>query len=138
MRHGTTLTLLAVALLCAGCGKDGPDSPYGDDSFDRVTVTVNGAGRGSGLVSASERTVGVDCRVTAGATAPTTTGLCSSTFVDAGGGGVITLTATPAAGSAFDAWTGCSSASGPVCMLTFSQGVRIVTFSVTVAFRTAP
>ncbi len=117
-------SLAGVALLLAAA--------CSTDSGDRVKVTVDGSGTGSGTVQAPDPTVGIDCRIDAGTAG---TPECSSSFEDAGGGGNFDLGATPDAGSAFTSWTGCNFTSGTICTLAFdaAQGGD-VEFNVTATF----
>jgi hypothetical protein len=106
-----SLIVLVVAVLGA-CNASG-FSPFG-----QIEVKVTNPGGGNGQVVASDPNVQINCQFTAGASSPSP---CEDTFPDAGGGGVFTLNATPAAGSTFGSWTGCSSSAGTVCTLTFAQ-----------------
>lgn len=72
------------------------------------SLTVLGAGTGSGTVTSNP--AGLDCTSTAGVTS----GSCSADFDD---GTAVTLTANPAAGSAFVAWSG-DCTGGGTCNLT--------------------
>jgi len=88
-------------------------------AFDLQTFTlaVNKAGTGSGAVTSSAG--GLDC--------PATSSTCSATYTS---GTVMTLTATPAAGSTFGGWRGCDSVSGTSCMVTMSAERSVtVTFT---------
>lgn len=99
-------------------------------AYDRVRVDVTGHGTGTGTVSASDPAVEIDCTITAG----TSSGTCHASFPEAGQGGAFTLTATPAEGSTFDGFTGCTSATGNVCTLSFEGTGNNITFSVGVTF----
>lgn len=77
-----------------------------------VNVSVVKTGTGSGTVTSSP--AGINCGPT-----------CSATFATST---VVTLTATPAAGSFFNGWTGCQTAVVNVCTVTVDQ-VRNVTAS---------
>jgi hypothetical protein len=97
-------------------------------------VRVSGAGTGGGIVASRDAAVKVGCRITQ-TTAVDVDGTCVSNFADGGAGGSFTLTAYPDETSVFDGWDGCSEVAGPVCTLSFSQGVGSKTFSVTARFR---
>ncbi len=99
-------------------------------AYDRVEVDVTGHGTGTGTVSASDPAVDIECTITAG----TSSGTCHASFPEAGQGGVFTLTATPSAGSSFDGFSGCTSAAGNVCTLSFEGTGNNITFSVGVTF----
>jgi hypothetical protein len=77
-----------------------------------ATLLVSRGGNGAGAVSSTSTppnpvTVGeIDCGAS-----------CSSTYAV---GTVVTLTATPAVGSNFTAWTGCDSVSGATCTVTMN------------------
>jgi alpha-tubulin suppressor-like RCC1 family protein len=71
-------------------------------TFVKPTLTVSKAGTGRGSVTASEP--GLDC----GPTFDT----CMASY---GAGTALTLTATPIAGSTFDNWSGCDSATTNTC-----------------------
>lgn len=86
--------------------------------FGQIEVNVTNPGNGDGQVVAPDPNVDIDCQFTGGSSTPTP---CEDTFPDAGGGGVFTLDATPAAGSTFGGWAGCNSSVGPVCTLTFQN-----------------
>src|SRR3989441_1096189 len=65
----------------------------------RFTLTVNRAGAGSGTATSSPP--GINCGAT-----------CSAAYDS---GTVVTLAATPAAGSTFSSWSGCNTVSGTIC-----------------------
>ncbi len=75
----------------------------------QFTLSVQGAGSGDGDVSGS----GINCQVRSGATS----GTCQMDFDD---GTVVTLTATPLAGSAFISWSGACSGTAS-CQVTMDQ-----------------
>jgi CSLREA domain-containing protein len=79
------------------------------------TLTVAGAGTGSGTVAAT----GISCTITAGSTS----GDCTEGYAH---GTSVTLTATPNAGSTFTGWSGCDSVSGMDCQVTLTAA-RLVT-----------
>lgn len=68
------------------------------------TLTVTKAGGGSGSVTSSPP--GIDCGAT-----------CSAGVAE---GTSLTLTASPAAGSGFESWTGCDSPAGATCTMSMS------------------
>ncbi len=78
--------------------------------LQRFTLTVSKSGIGSGTVSSSPG--GISCG-----------GTCAA---DYDYGTMITLTASPAAGSVFDSWSGCNSVNGATCSVTMSAS-RTVT-----------
>jgi hypothetical protein len=87
------------------------------------TLTVAGAGTGSGTVAAT----GISCTITAGSTS----GDCAESYAH---GTSVTLTATPNSGSTFTGWSGACNASGQVtmdadktCTATFSLVNRTLT-----------
>lgn len=80
-RHLASPALLAALSMLAACG---------GNSSGSALVTVGKTGSGSGTVTSSP--AGIDCGST-----------CSGGFND---GASVTLTATPAAGSKFDGWSG--------------------------------
>ncbi len=80
------------------------------------TLTVTKAGTGSGTVTSSP--AGIDCGAT-----------CSAEFTE---GTMVTLTATPAAGSTFTGWSGACSGTG-TCTVTMDQDR-----AVTATFALAP
>jgi hypothetical protein len=118
--------LLAVSALAA-CG----GSPFGSKAFQEVTVQVTNPGGGNGRVVAPDPNVFLDCHFTGAAAVPAG---CSTSFSDAGGGGTFTLEATPDSGHALTGWSGCSSAAGLVCTLTFVATGFDVTFNVQAQF----
>ena len=73
-----------------------------------LALNVGLAGDGRGAVSSAPS--GLECGIT-----------CTATFVESS---VVTLTATPAAGSLFGGWDGaCAAESGPICVLTLSAAL---------------
>jgi len=119
-----SLPLCALALL-VGCSSNNPSSVFG-----QIEVEVSNPGGGNGGVLAPDPNVQIDCQFTAGTSTPFD---CKDIFPDAGGGGVFTLEATPAAGSSFAGWTGCSSENSTICTLTFATSFD-TSFSVTAQF----
>jgi CSLREA domain-containing protein len=79
------------------------------------TLTVAGAGTGSGTVAAT----GITCTITAGSTS----GDCAESYAH---GTSVTLTATPNSGSTFTGWSGCDSVSGMDCQVTLTAA-KLVT-----------
>jgi CSLREA domain-containing protein len=79
------------------------------------TLTVAGAGTGSGTVAAT----GISCTITAGSTS----GDCAESYAH---GTSVTLTATPNSGSTFTGWSGCDSVSGMDCQVTLTAA-KVVT-----------
>lgn len=106
----------------------------GFSPFGQIEVKVTNPGGGNGQVVASDPNVHINCQFTAGSSNPSP---CEDTFPDAGGGGVFTLDATPAAGSTFGGWNGCNSSVGTVCTLTFAQSFD-TTFVVQARFDLVP
>ena len=96
--------MIAVAL--AAC--KGTESPR------QFTLTVQGAGTGTGTVRSAP--AGINCTTTAG----TTSGTCTTSYT---GGTSVTLTATPAAGAVFSGWngSGITCASSRPCVVTMDQ-----------------
>ena len=90
---------------------------YESGSGPAVTLTVVSAGSGSGTVTSSP--AGIDCRPT-----------CSRSFSE---GTVVTLTASPAAGSTFTGWSGGGCSGTGACQVTVSAAE-----SVTATFDTVP
>jgi hypothetical protein len=88
------------------------------------TLTVTGAGAGSGFVTSSP--VGIDC----GHNPPGTHTDCTEPYPD---GTVVTLTATPAAGSTFGGFTGAGCAGAVTCNVTMDAGKNV-----TATFNTSP
>jgi uncharacterized delta-60 repeat protein len=84
---------------------------------DPFTATVTKAGTGTGSVQSSP--AGIDCG-----------GACSAPFDD---GSALTLTATPAAGSAFAGWSGGGCSGAGSCALTMSSDQ-----AVTASFKALP
>lgn len=92
-RACSSLAILAVlALGLASCG--------GGSSGGAHLLTVQKGGTGAGTVTGG----GLDCGAT-----------CSTSLPD---GTVVALTATPAAGSTFVAWSGCDTVAGATCNVT--------------------
>ncbi len=118
--HVTSLFLAAGALVW-GCGGSSGFQPY-----DQITVNVVGTGTGAGTVVASDPAVPTNCTLPGPP--------CSDSFNDAGGGGAFNLLATPAAGSVFVGWTGCSASVGNACTLTFGTFISDTVFNVTARF----
>src|SRR3989441_1057519 len=87
----------------------------------RFTLTVNRAGTGSGTATSSPP--GINCGAT-----------CSAAYDS---GTVVTLAATPAAGSTFSSWSGCNTVSGTICTVTMTAA-RSVTATFNVAVVSAP
>src|SRR5947209_5983072 len=87
----------------------------------RFTLTVNRAGAGSGTATSSPP--GINCGAT-----------CSAAYDS---GTVVTLAATPAAGSTFSSWSGCNTVSGTICTVTMTAA-RSVTATFNVAVVSAP
>lgn len=82
---------------------------YESGSFLPVTLTLVSAGSGSGTVTSSP--MGIDCGST-----------CSASF---GEGSVVTLTATPAAGSTFTGWSGGKCSGTGACQLTLDSDTTV-------------
>jgi hypothetical protein len=89
---------------------------------DWFALSVTRTGTGTGTVTASGTTPTINCGATCSGNAPRTTG-----------SPMVTLTATPAASSTFDSWSGCDSVSGTTCSVTLTDA-RMVT--ATFAIRT--
>src|SRR2546425_3909948 len=87
----------------------------------RFTLTVNRAGTGNGTATSSPP--GINCGAT-----------CSAAYDS---GTVVTLAATPAAGSTFSSWSGCNTVSGTICTVTMTAA-RSVTATFNVAVVSAP
>ncbi len=87
----------------------------------RFTLTVNRAGTGSGTATSSPP--GINCGAT-----------CSAAYDS---GTVVTLAATPAAGSTFSSWSGCNTVSGTICTVTMTAA-KSVTATFNVAVVSAP
>jgi serine protease len=82
---------------------------------EALTVTVSGAGDGEGAVAATPG--GITCAVAAGSTS----GACSAAYPS---GTSVTLTATPAAGSAFGGWDGACSGTGD-CVVSVTEASAV-------------
>src|SRR5436309_923624 len=87
----------------------------------RFTLTVTRAGTGSGTATSSPP--GINCGAT-----------CSAAYDS---GTVVTLAATPAAGSTFSSWSGCNTVSGTICTVTMTAA-KSVTATFNVAVVSAP
>src|SRR5437773_12140668 len=85
-------------------------------SSQLFTLTVNRAGTGSGTATSSDGLI----------SCPST---CTATY---DGGISVTLTASPASGSTFTAWSGCDTVSGATCTVTMTAA-KSVTATFTVA-----
>ena len=81
------------------------------------TLTVTKAGTGSGTVTSSDSSINCGS-------------VCSASYAPAA---VVTLTATPASGSTFTSWTGCTTSTGATCAVTMAAAE-----SVTATFTTIP
>src|SRR5207245_1401448 len=90
-------------------------------SSQLFTLTVNRAGTGNGTATSSPP--GINCGAT-----------CSAAYDS---GTVVTLAATPAAGSTFSSWSGCNTVSGTICTVTMTAA-RSVTATFNVAVVSAP
>ncbi len=130
---GTVVTLTATAALgsafagwsgegCSGTGQCQVTMSQARSvtaTFNTVpthTLTVSKTGSGSGSVSSSP--AGIDCGAT-----------CSTSFNE---GTVVTLTATPAAGSAFTGWSGAGCSGTGTCQVTMSADQSVTaTFTAT-------
>jgi uncharacterized protein YjdB len=111
-----SLLTLTVATM-AGCSADQSTAPNPNGSRDpeRVTASVTGGGSGSGRVTSSP--AGIDCSISGGVAS----GACSSSFDQ---NSAVTYTATPAAASSFQGWSGaCAGTSG--CTLTMGTSLGI-------------
>src|SRR5437870_1241152 len=75
----------------------------------RFTLTVNRAGTGSGTATSSDGLI----------TCPST---CTATYDS---GISVTLTASPASGSTFSAWSGCDTVSGATCTVTMTAAKSV-------------
>src|SRR5437773_249984 len=78
-------------------------------SSQRFTLTVNRAGTGSGTATSSDGLM--SCRST-----------CTATYDS---GISVTLTASPASGSTFTAWSGCDTVSGATCTVTMTAAKSV-------------
>lgn len=123
--------LVSVLVLGAACSGSNALSPY-----QRITVSVTGAGEGHGYVSANTPDVDVECGVGMQITGSS----CEDTFSDAGQGGVFSLIAYPSEGSVFAGWSwstgevGCTAVNGNACEIHFSETDDDVHFRVTARF----
>src|SRR5438046_10074475 len=73
------------------------------------TLTVNRAGAGSGTATSSDGLI----------TCPST---CTATYDS---GISVTLTASPASGSTFGSWSGCTTVSGTTCTVTMTAAKSV-------------
>src|SRR2546426_691613 len=76
---------------------------------DRVTLSVVPAGTGTGRVTSSDGSI--SCR-----------SACTATYES---GMSVTLTASPASGSTFTAWSGCDTVSGATCTVTMTAAKSV-------------
>ena len=137
IRTAFIVALVASSASCKNNENGGDYGPFEVNLSDQITVRLTGGGVGSGVVTSRDQVVGIGCKVQAGVTS-NGTAACANTFSDFGGGGNFVLEATPAAGSTFAGWTGCSSASGAACTLSFPANVRTRVFLVSARFDRAP
>ncbi len=138
---GTAVTLTAIPSgghsftgWSVDCGGTGPTctvlmtqarSVTATFAAPRYTLTVSGAGTGSGTVTSSPS--GISCSISNG----TLSGTCAATFTSGTG---VTLTASPAGGSVFGAWSGACSGSGLSCTVNMTQDESVTaTFKPTYA-----
>jgi hypothetical protein len=129
---GLGLPVVALLLVASNC-------PF------FIGLSLRGAGTGKGLVQVSPSDVfvtGSCSNVNQGITVDRTT-ICSLSFPEAGGGGVLVLHATADSGSDFNGWLcsvsspsgNCNSCSGTdACTLAFDPGATSLTFTVTARF----
>jgi hypothetical protein len=123
--------LVSVVWLATGCSGTNPLQPY-----QRIEISVAGAGEGGGYVYANDPVVNIHCAVNA----YTTGNRCEDGFNDAGEGGVFSLIAEPVEGSVFVGWSwptgqpGCESATEPVCRLRFRVADGNVRYAITARF----
>ena len=89
----------------------------GGQSFDTFALSLSSTGSGSGTLTSNSG--GLNCASAAG----TSSGTCSASLAS---GTVVTLTATPAAGSIFVGWSGACSGTTTTCSLTM-DAVKNVT-----------
>ena len=103
MCRGTLPAVVFCAALVghlASCTEEG--TPLGVDTV-QVSVNATPAGSGSGTITSSPSPADFECQIEAGIRV-SGIGSCSASFDDAGGGGIIHVTASPAAGSVFAGW----------------------------------
>jgi len=90
------------------------DEDWVDAAFSVATpntLTVTKTGTGSGTVASTNISNGTDTTID---TVISCGAACSSTFAPTD---IVTLSATPASGSTFSAWTGCTTTSGSTCTI---------------------
>ncbi len=121
------LCLLLVVLTSPAACTENPLLPY-----RTINVQVLAAGRGGGSVRSDDAAVAINCAIVSGVP---TSGGCSDSFSDAGGGGRFSLTAVAEAGSEFVSWSGCGAVSGGTCTLAFAVGDGRDSLRPTVNFR---
>ncbi|MFN8646440.1 MAG: hypothetical protein U0104_06760 [Gemmatimonadales bacterium] len=123
--------LAGVAAALGGCS-GGLNNP---SAFQHISVSVDMAGAGGGLVVGSLPVVGISCSRAAGGAAQT----CTSGFNDGGQGGIFDLVAHADPGSVFSGWQavgsrGCTTVTDSICTMTFTGTEGDVDFSVTATF----
>ena len=88
------------------------------------TLTVNGAGNGSGTIKEPASGANINCSWNGSAKS----GDCSNSYAN---GASVTLTANAASGSTFASWSGCNSTSGTQCTVTMNANKTVTaTFNV--------
>ena len=122
--YGTSVTLTASSPTgttfagwsgdCAGTGAcsvtmSAAHNVVATFTLDKELLTVNPSGTGSGTVTASSGAI--NCGTT-----------CSDQYDY---GTLVTLTATPATGSTFQSWSGCTTSSGATCMVTMTAAKTV-------------
>ncbi|MEM7414923.1 MAG: hypothetical protein AAF389_05450 [Gemmatimonadota bacterium] len=115
---------LGLSVACTACSSGVAPILFGIDV--EVFVVNDGGGEGgvqSTQIATESGTISLDC---------TDLGFqdqCSIEFVDQGGSGQLTLTATPNAGSEFGGWAGSSCTPSAGCTITASDEVAVLTFT---------